>query len=177
MLDRVRPAQSSTRRTATWQALLTVVLFAALGAVCGLVWEAVWEPPVGVVRDGRWAPTLAGYEADADGTVLYVLVGAPAGLALAALVAWLLDRVPLVTLAAVFVGSVLAAWLMLVVGLEAGPPDPSTLAGEAADGTELPGRLEVHGAAPYAALPLGALTGLAMVYVFLPSRVSAAERG
>ena len=65
-----------------------------------------------------------------------------AGLVLGALAAWLLDRSELVTLVAVVVGSVLAAYLMLRVGLPPQPAGPRTCSPRtAADGTKLDGAL------------------------------------
>jgi hypothetical protein len=79
----------------------------------------------------------------------------------------------------VVVGSVLGAWLMLVVGTALGPPDPEALARTAADGTRLPMQLSVSGHSPLVALPVGALLGLMLVFFSLARRGAAgpAESG
>ncbi|WP_182526367.1 hypothetical protein [Nocardioides dongkuii] len=154
-------------RSAAGQVVAIVVLFAVLGVLAGLVWYAVWDAPTGVVSQGEWFPSPydEGQRADFSGTALYVLVALVTGLVGGAVSALLLARHELVTVAAVVVGSCLAALLMFVVGTALGPPDPSELARSASDGTELEGHLHVSGASPFTALPFGAL--LALIVVFL----------
>ena len=67
-------------------------------------------------------------------------------------------------------GSLLGAWLMLVVGTTLGPPDPATAARTADDGTRVPIELAVSGHSPYIALPAGALLGLCLVFIGLSPR-------
>jgi len=154
------------------QMLVAIGLFAGAGALSGWLWYTLWTPPRGVVVDHTWFldPAEAGLRADFPGTGWYVVVALPAGLLLGALCAWLLDRSELATLVAVAVGSVLAAWLMLEVGLLLSPPDPDTLARTAKDGTELRGRLHVSRLPPKLAYPAGALLGLALVYLLTARR-------
>jgi hypothetical protein len=80
------------------------------------------------------------------------------------LTAWLFDRSELVTLAAVIVGSVLAAYLMLRVGTHFSAPDPHELAKTAKDGDKLKGALLVTSWPPKGAFTFGALVGLAVIY-------------
>ena len=80
------------------------------------------------------------------------------------LTAWLFDRSELVTLAAVVVGSALAAYLMLRVGVHLSPPDPHELAKTAQNGDKLKGALLVTSWPPKGAFTFGALIGLAVVY-------------
>jgi hypothetical protein len=176
MPDRVTPA--TTGRAAA-QFGLVVAALAAVGALAGVVWEWVWTPTVGVVTDHRWtAGDAIGLQHEFSGTGWYVVVGTVAGLLAGVAIGLLADRAPLVTLAAVVVGSVLGAWLMLVVGTSLGPPDPTALARTADDGTRLPMQLSVSGHSPWTALPVGALLGLLLVFVGLSSRVgSASPRG
>lgn len=158
--DRRRPAA----RVVAVQASLVVVVFAVAGAAAGWLWYHLWDAPSGVVAGGVWYTDEAGLREDFSGVALYVVVAAVAGLVLGVLTAWLLDRAELVTLAAVLVGSVLAGYLMLVVGHHLSPPDPQHLAASAADGTRLRGELAVDSWPPRAAFPFGALVGLAIVY-------------
>jgi len=160
------------------EVLAVLALFAALGAGCGWLWYQVWDPPMGKAYDGVW---FVDGEADLrrvfDGTAWYVACAAGGGLVGGALAALFGRRSPLVTLAAVVVGSALAAWLMLRVGLQLSPADPETLAKTAADGTELPGRLTLDGGrSPYLAWPLGSLIALMVLNFLLSSRAEIQAR-
>lgn len=162
-----------TVRPALVQALLAVVLLAAVGVVAGVVWEWLWTPPTGVVVDHRWtAVDEASLRGQFTATGWYVVVGGVAGLVGGALAALLLDRAPLVTLAGVVVGSALGAWLMYLVGRALGPGDPVAAARAAKEGAHLPAALTVSGASPFIALPTGALVALSLVFIGL----SAAHR-
>lgn len=154
-------------RAALTRGLLVVAVFAAGGALAGVVWEWIWTPPSGVVIEHRYLLDGEGLRSDFSGTALYVLVAAVTGLLLGVLVAVRTDRSELLTLGAVVVGSVLAGWLMLQVGTAVDPPDPGPLAAEAEDLTRLPDELEVAGTSPYVAFPAGALVGLIVVFVGL----------
>jgi hypothetical protein len=153
------------------QALVAVAVLAATGAVAGVVWEWVWTAPIGVGADHKWlAQDEAGLRGQFSGTGWYVVVASVAGLLAGAVVALFLDRVPLATLLAVVVGSVLGAWLMAKVGGALGPADPVQLARTARDGAHLPGRLAVSGRSPWVSMPSGALIALALVFFGLGSR-------
>ena len=154
------------------QAVLALVAFAVTGALAGVVWEKLWTPPSGTVVKHRWLQDEQGLRDAFSGTGVYVLVAVVAGLLVGAAVAVLLDRSELVTLACVIGGSVLAAWLMLRVGVALGPGDPQALAASAKDGTVLPGQLTVTGRSPFAAFPSGALVGLVVVFFGLAKRHS-----
>lgn len=155
--------------------------FAAAGALCGWLWFTIWSPPSGVVVSNQWFPDPieAGLRADFSGTGLYVVIALVAGLVLGAVSAYFFDRSELATLVAVAVGSALAGWLMLQVGLELSPPDPEVLAKTAEDGTELDGHLYVGSSADEEALvkqpallcfPAAALLGLCAIYLVTRSR-------
>lgn len=146
------------------QALIVIAVFAVAGALCGVLWEHLWTAPRGVVVDHQWFTDEEGLRGEFSGTGLYVLVAAAAGLLVGLVTSFLFDRAELVTLLAVAAGSVLAAWLMLVVGQHLGPPDPGRLAETAKEGTKLRGHLMVAGKSPYTAFPAGALVGLTMVF-------------
>ncbi len=153
------------------QLVLVVVALAAVGAVCGMVWEWVWDPTPGVVVDHRWVPSDAiALQQEFSATGWYVAIASAGGLLAGLVVAFVADRVPLLTLAALVVGSALGAWLMVVVGSALGPADPTALARHAADGTKLAQDLDVTGASPWFAMPSGALLGLVVVFLGLSSR-------
>ncbi|WP_028645682.1 hypothetical protein [Nocardioides sp. URHA0020] len=159
------------RRRDAVHLVLVVVALAALGALAGAVWQWLWTPTMGVVVDHRWtAGDAIGLQHEFAGTGWYVAIGTVAGLVAGVAAALLVDRQPLGTLAAVLVGSVLGAWLMVVVGTALGPADPTVLARTAADGTRLPMQLSVSGHGPLIAYPGGALLGLMVVFVGLSAR-------
>jgi len=161
---------ASRGRTAT-ELGLVVAAFALGGAVAGFAWERLWTPATGVVVDHRWRPADAlALQQQFSGTGWYVVVGTALGLVLGIVASLLVDRVPLLTLVAVVVGSALAAWLMLRVGVALGPPDPQHVAAAAKDGTRLPAQLTVSGRSPFIAFPLGALLGLVIVLIGLGPR-------
>ena len=158
-------------RRLTMQLGLVVAALAAVGALAGVVWQWLWTPTIGVVVDHRWtAGDAIGLQHEFSGTGWYVVIGAAAGLVAGLAAALLVDRKPLLTLAAVAVGSVLGAWLMLIVGTTLGPPDHTTVARTADDGTRVPIELAVSGHSPYIALPAGALLGLSIVFIGLSPR-------
>jgi hypothetical protein len=162
--SRARPSGRSPWLVLAAQALLVVAVFAAVGAGAGWLWHRLWDQPSGVVSGGQWYTSEAGLRDDFQGVALYVAIAVVAGLVLGLLAAWLLDRSELVTLAAVVVGSVLAAYVMLRVGSHLGPADPHELAKSAKDGTKLKGALTVTSWPPRGAFTFGALFGLAVLY-------------
>lgn len=168
-----------TARPAWVELVVIVLLFAAAGIVGGFIWEWIWTAPVGIVVDHEWiAEDEAGLQAMFDATGWYVVVAGALGLLVGLLVALFLDRVPLVTLAGVIVGSALGTFLMLQTGAALGPPDPHTVALDSPDGTHLPAQLEVSGWSPWIAMPAAALVGLAVVFIGLsPRRRSSVDDG
>lgn len=184
------PAGSSpvARGRARWRGvvlenLAVLVVFAVSGAAAGWAWERWATPPDGLVLDGRWNLGLA---VDAGALVndpdsftrafsvvgTFVVVCAVVGLVLGVVSALACRRSELVTLATVAASSALAAYLCYRVGLTLGPADPTGAAADAADGTMLLGDLAIDQLTPFLALPVAALTGLAVTY-FLTAGVSA----
>jgi len=147
-----------------------LVAFVVLGAGLGALWsEVVWSAPPGVVDQGRWFPLdEQALAMQTGGTSTYVAIAAIGGLVLGILAAVVGTRAELLTLGAVLVGSVAAAYVMWQVGTLLGPPDPAVLARQAADGAPLPGELTVVGTTPFLALPVTALAGLAAVFFLSP---------
>jgi hypothetical protein len=180
-----QPAERSGTRATVLQLVLAVVLLAAIGALAAVVWNWVWTPSVGVVSDHQWlAENEASLRGQFSSTGWYVVVASVAGLLGGVLVSFFLDRVPLLTLLAVVVGSAVATWVMLQVGAALGPADPHHLALTAKEGTHLPGQLQVSPASPQdvpgwlaftrhsplIAFPTGALVGLTLVFFGLSAR-------
>ena len=107
--------------------MIVLVAFAAVGALAGVVWEWLWDAPVGVAFDHKWLPDLAAARAEFSGTGWYVVVGVRGRAAAAAVRGLAFDRLELLTLAVVLAGSALAAWLMLQVGTGSGPARPQAV--------------------------------------------------
>lgn len=142
---------------------MVLVVFAAAGAVAGLVWEWVWTPPDGVAVQGRWSLDGVGLAEDFSGTGLFVLVGTGTGLVTGALTAWWASVDELGVIAVTVVGAVLATAAMWGVGTSVDPPDPTVVASTTEDGRRVPGDLHVAGASPFLAPTAGALLGAAVV--------------
>jgi hypothetical protein len=171
-----RPA-SVAWRGLVLENLVVLAAFALVGVAAGWLWERWATPPTGTVVDGTWnfgyrvdgrdvvADTDAfGHSFDVIGS--FVVVGAAAGLVLGVLVALLCRRSELVTLAVVAASSALAVFLCYRVGLALGPADPTVAASTAADRTMLSGDLGIDQLSPFVGLPLAALLGLTVTYLF-----------
>ena len=156
------------------QAAVIVVAFAVTGVVGGFLWEALWSPVKGEVAKHVWYPVSwdRAEPTDFAGTGWYVVIGLVIGVLVGGLAAWLLDRAEVVTLAAVVVGGLLAAYLMRVVGLHRGPGDPQRLAKTAANGTKLPSELTLANWWLLAVVPAGALAALSVVFLTVPKRTT-----
>ena len=152
------------------QVAVVLVVFAAAGAFCGWLWHDLWTPPKGVVANHQWYTDEEGLRSDFSGTGLYVLIAVLAGLVVGGVTSFLCDRAELATLAAVAVGSAVAAFVMWKVGVHSSPVDPYEAAKTAEDGTKLSGHLHVSGKAPFTAFPVGALSALAIVFFGLTKR-------
>lgn len=159
-------------RVALVQAVVIVLVFAAVGALCGLLWEAVWSPAPGAVLKHEWYPIswYAWQETIFAASAWYVVIGTVAGLVLGALGAWRLDGAELVTLAAVIVGGLVGALLMRTVGLHRGPGDPQVAAQTARDGARLPSELHAPSRWLLLAFPGGALASLGVLYLTVTKR-------
>jgi hypothetical protein len=149
------------------QAVVIVAVFAAAGALAGVIWEWLWTPPTGLAVHHQWIQDESGLRDNFSGTGTYVLVAVVAGALVGAGVALLLSRSELVTLVAALGGSLVAGWVMLHVGMALGPADPHVLAKSAKDLTELPGQLTVSGKVWMRAFPGGTLIGLTIVFLGL----------
>lgn len=176
------PGRVTGRGPLLLRVLAIVVVLGLVGVLAGVVWEWVWSPPTGVVFEDRWVLQPSGPDIGFAATGWYVVVASLAGLVAAAAIGWLVRRDEVATLTGVAIGSVLAGWLMLLVGHALGPTDPQVLAAGKDDFTSLPSDLRVAGddqpllglgSSAFVAFPSGALVGLAVV--FLTSRGRAAR--
>jgi hypothetical protein len=149
-----------------------LAVFAGAGAACGLLWHARLHAPSGVVVGGRWYadPWSSGEQASFASTGYYVVIAVVAGLVLGLVAAWSSRAPELVTLAAVVVGSVVAAGLMMVVGLHGAPPDPASAAAHAADGTRMSGTISRPGRAALIVWPLASILATGAVFLLLGER-------
>jgi hypothetical protein len=155
-----------------------LIAYALVGLVAGLVWEAVWTPPTMVVQQHH--AFYADYQSLRrvfTGTGLYVIVGAIASVLTALAISVLTRQRELLVLVAVTLGSALAALVMREVGVSRGPADPTVLAKTTANGSRLPGTLDVSGHSPYLVWPMSALFVLALVFFAWPrSRAQVDDR-
>lgn len=172
MSDGLTTARVS-RAPALW-AVAIVVGFSAAGVVCGLVWRSRLHVPRGVVVGHQWYPVSydSGERASFAATGWYVVIAVLAAVVLGLVAAWLSRAPELLTLGAVLVGSLLAAWLMLLVGLHGAPPDPAAAARHAADGTHLSGTISRPGRAAFITWPLAAVVAVGAVFLLIPARRS-----
>jgi hypothetical protein len=159
-------------------AIAIVLSYVVVGALAGVVWEWLWSPPTQVVQQHQLYYTdYASLRRVFSGTGLYALVSAVASAVLALAAGFLTRRRELLTLAAVIVGSLLAAYAMHAVGVALGPADPAKLAAAAADGTRLSGQLQVNGRTPYLVWPMVSLFVLSLVFFAAPGGRSSRGRG
>lgn len=138
-----------------------------LGVVGALLWFWWWHPGSGVASGGEFYPRVTSIEGTITGTAAYLVVAAATGGVVGAVAAWWHRDRPWVGLAgavvAAAVGGVVLAWL----GHLLGPEDPATVAARSADGTRVPYELVVEGWGPYAAMPAGAVTIVALAFLLL----------
>jgi hypothetical protein len=144
--------------------VIVLAVFTAVGALAGVVWEWLWDAPVGFAYGHDWLPDVAAARSDFSGTGWYVVVASAAGLLTAALLAMVFDRWELLTLGAVLAGSAVAGWVMLQVGQALGPPDAQAIAATADDGTRIKSDLDVAGKSPFVAFPASALVAVIVVF-------------
>jgi hypothetical protein len=146
--------------------------------VVGYGWYRLWDSPPGVAFEGEWypVPTDEGYRSIFGATATYVLLGAVAGLVLGILAALLARTSELVTLAAVVVGTAVAAWLSYRLGTSLGPPDPAAIAKTAQDFEEIPGNLAITGHSPFVAWTFGGLLGVTSTYLLTSGMAESRRR-
>jgi hypothetical protein len=175
MSDRLTKVRVS-RESVAW-AVGIVVALSVVGVVCGLFWRSRLDVPHGVVVGGSWYPDPwdPGEQASFASTGWFVLIALAVGVVLGVLTAWFSRAPELVTLGAVLIGSLLAGWLMLTVGLHGAPADPQSAAAHAKDGTRLTGTISRPGAAAFVTWPLATLVPLGAIFLLFPGRRQASS--
>src|SRR5436190_3862976 len=167
------PAPGTGRRSPPWRAIAVVavavvVAGGALGALGGWLWYHWWAPPnTGEIYDTAvWGPkwldlTDEGLAHQFSGPAEYTLIALGLGFVLGILAAVIGRRQALVALAALIVGSALAAYLAFAVGTALSPPGPEQYATKANVGKEYKAAIEISGWTPLLCWPIGALAGFA----------------
>jgi hypothetical protein len=138
--------------------------FLVVGVAAGALWERLWTPPEGAVREGTWVLGSAGVAEAFAATGIYILVAAVAGSVTAAVAAWWFSGSELSVLVAVVVGASLAAWVMAATGHALGPPDPQVVAAAEHEATGVPADLRVGAVGAYAVFPASAVTACLAVW-------------
>lgn len=170
------PDAERLRGRARWgrsivQALVIVVAFVVLGAVAGWLWHHFYDAPRGIAYQKRWLGLdEKDYRDQFSGTAIYAVIAGLGALVLGTLLAYLLDRDELLTLAAVVVGACLAAVVMRLVGEHLGNPDPAAIARTAKDGTPIPGDLRLARWTVGLVWPAGGVLGCALVFFLTAKR-------
>ncbi|MGN6253080.1 MAG: hypothetical protein ACTHNS_14855 [Marmoricola sp.] len=164
----------SLRRSALLDVVLVLLTLAVLGVVGGFVWSALVDAP-------SFVRTAGGAQMDQiqlsdivtiDGW--YFTVAAIGGLLAGIVLMLLRPHRPVLMVVMLTLGGALAAWVMLRVGLAAGPPDPAAVLEHAAVGTRAPVRLRVHAGGVDYAWPGAALLGALLVLLLVSPRRDAA---
>lgn len=181
-----------------------LALAGALGALGGWLWWQWWAPaPKGRVfetPDGPvWFPTPfdPGIARDFGGTATYAVLALLLGLLLGLVGAVVARHRAVLGLVTVGLASILAAVVMVMVGVSQSPPDPQERADQVDIGTKLPGHLHVTASeiglwdwvadlvgdddrrlelpTPYLVWPVGALLGYLVVMLSINARSEPAE--
>lgn len=163
-MRKVVPLDRQSSRSAMTGFALVLSAFLLVGVAAGVLWEAVWTPPEGAVREGAWVLGSAGVADAFAATGLYILIAGLAGFVTAAAAAWWFSGSELSVLAAVVVGASLAAWVMAATGHALGPPDPQVVAAAEQEATGVPADLRVGAVGAYAVLPASAVTACLAVW-------------
>lgn len=163
--------------------LIALALFAVLGLLGAVIWNQVTDPPT-FTRTAQGAEMdqlrLTGlFALDGWFAIIAVVLAVVGGFGL---LLWR-SREPVWIVLVGLIGSGIAAWLMLIVGKQIGPPKPADVLGDAPVGTKAPVQLDlaehhflwsVHGHhlisfhAPTVAIawPLAAVLGMLSVLLF-----------
>jgi hypothetical protein len=151
--------RSALRHPLLRDAALVLVWFAVLGVIGALLW---WQltPLAEFTRtdtSAQMGEAQLGRQVATDGW--YVAIAAVGGLLSGiALLGWR-RRDPLAMVVLVTLGGLLAAWLMVRIGLWLGPADPKTVLRDVAVGDKVPLQLKPHAPGVRYVWPITALIG------------------
>jgi len=143
--------------------LVVVAVLVVGGLVAGVVWAQLVDPVVAT----RSAAGVASPESElvkqvaADGW--FAVLGFGLCLVTGLALTWWRRRDELVTLFALTVGSLLAAWVCATLGAVLGPEPAVEALAEASEGEQAPDQLQVSAATAYLAWPTGAVLGNVIV--------------
>lgn len=163
--------------------LLVLAVCAGAGAALGWIWESGSTPVHGVAYQGKLLVVGEGAGSAFDDTGRFVVLTAAFGAVFGLLASWVGRRMPVVTVAAVLVGAMLASTVAFLVGHALGPAAP-VLEG-VTDGTAVvsdltlvpgAGRTELFPVpeSPLVVLPLVALTVATTFYLLTSMRATPA---
>lgn len=160
--------EQDRRRRLLVDAVVVLGVLLLLGVLGGVLWEQLVDLPNAVLSDGKVviAPPDLSHEVGIDGW--YALIALGGGLlAGAGLTAWRRTD-PLLTVAAVALGAVLAGWVMRFVGRILGPGDPVEVLKGGRPGATATVRLVLHAPGVVWLWPTAAALG-ALVWLYLAS--------
>jgi hypothetical protein len=151
--------RSALRHPLVLDAALVLVWFAVVGVLGAVVW---WQltPLAEFTRTATTAQmdeAQLGRQVATDGW--YVAIAAVGGLLSGIALVGLRRRDPLAMVVLVAVGGLLAAWLMVRIGLWLGPADPKTVLHDVAVGGKVPLQLKPHASGVWFVWPIAALVG------------------
>ena len=152
-----------------------LAIFVIVGALGGWLWHHLWAPaPEGLVYGG-----LARFDDDLEfrGTGLYLIIAVLLGLLGGLVCTYFFERHEVWTLAAVALGSVAAAFVMLGVGHTLGPDSAASFAEHADDFETVRGDLHATWLAVGVSFPAGALLGSVTVLSIFTGRTSKDSNG
>lgn len=168
-------ARAQQRRAAVRVVGTTLRGFLELAVVGAVAWVVWWTPPKGTAFEGQFSYVLEQVEGSVSGTATYLVVAGVAGL-VGGLVAAVVHRAyPWLTLATVAGAGLLAGWVLAALGRALGPEDASSVAERSADGSTVLLDLRIEGWGAYAAMPAGALLGVAIVFLLWPTPAATAK--
>jgi hypothetical protein len=152
--DPIVAPDSVTRRLVT--TCLTVLL---LGIVAGLVWVQLASPAEWEVRDGGIVLTEAASRGQFSVIVVFVAIGVALSIVAGWGATWALPALGWLVIPVVVLLTTLAALIAWRVGVELGPPPPTSVT-DVAVGDRVPAQLFVDGVAPFLAWPIFGLVGV-----------------
>ena len=138
--------------------LLSAAAMLLMGVAAGYVWERVATPAKWEVRETGLLMDEAASKGQFSVIVVFVLIGALASLVWGGFAAWTLRDFGWMVTPFIVVLTLIASVIAWRLGVQLGPPDPSTVKG-ASVGDHIPARLAIDGFSPFLAWPIFGLAG------------------